>query len=97
MFTVRWHCCKHSAYTKYTNSFKPHNTPIEVATSIPPILLIKQLSGGQITNLLKITQLGSGEAGIQTKWSGSTVRLWVCMPYCLSSNNNKKASAPESA
>lgn len=74
MFTVYWHCCKHFAYTKYTSSFKPHN-PIEVGIIIPPILPIRQLSHGQINNLLKITQLGSGEAGIQTRQSGTRARL----------------------
>lgn len=94
---ARWPCCKHFVYTKYASSCKPHNNPIEEGTIVLPILLVKQLSHRQINHLLKITQLRSGEAGFKPGGlAPESGTLGLCA-ICLSSHNNKKASAPQSA
>lgn len=68
MFMVYRHYCKHIAYTKYTSSFKPHNNPTEGGTIIIPILLIRQLSHGQINNLLRIPA---------REWRGWDFAAWL--------------------
>lgn len=67
MFMVYWHGRKHSPHTKHTGSFEPHCIAMEAGTGITPILLIRQLSHGQISHSLKITQLGHGKAGIHAQ------------------------------
>lgn len=50
---------------------------------VTPVLLIRQLSHGQISNSLRITQLGNGEAGTRTQavWlQGRPLGLYAMLP-----------------
>ena len=56
-----------------------------------PVVLIRQLSLGEMNNLLKTTQLRSGQAGLQapTVWlQAGPLSLYVVYSVSFNNNNN---------